>query len=327
MKKAIITGVSGQDGSYLAELLLENGYEVWGILRRHSLTEQKAARLEAIGLLENSRLNLVYGDVTDFSSLSHLCRDVQPDEIYNLAAQSHVGISFQQPSLTSKITGESVLTLLECARQHCSNAKIYQAGTSEMFGNNIDTDGFQRETTKMSPVSPYGCAKLYAHNMCKVYRTSYDMFVCNGILFNHESPRRGLNFVTNKIVKGAVDIYYKKENKLLLGNLEARRDWGHAKDYVKAMHLMLQHNSPDDWVVSTGISHSVRNVCEYVFTKLGLDYKNFVEQDSRYIRPKELHVLKGDSTKIRTNLGWKPTYTFETMMDEMIQYWISIEEK
>jgi len=324
-KRAIITGVSGQDGSYLAEFLIESGYDVWGILRRHSLTEQKSARLELAGILKNPHLKLVYGDVTDFSSLCHLFNDVQPHEIYNLAAQSHVGISFQQPNLTSKITGESVLTLLECARLHCPDAKIYQAGSSEMFGNNIDQDGFQRETTSMVPVSPYGCAKLYAHNICKVYRASYNMFISNGILFNHESPRRGLNFVTNKIVKGAVDISQNKEKKLSLGNLESRRDWGHAHDYIRAMHLMLQQESSDEWVVSTGISRSVRDVCEYVFGKLGLDYEDYVVQDVRYLRPEELHDLKGDSTKIRTYLGWEPIYTFESMMDEMIEYRLTVE--
>ena len=183
MKRAIITGIGGQDGSYLAEFLLEKDYDVWGILRRHSLTEHKASRLENAGLLQNPHLNLVYGDLTDFSSLCHLFKEVQPHEIYNLAAQSHVGISFNQPNLTSKITGEAVLTLLESARLHCKDTKIYQAGSSEMFGNEHDKDGYQRETTKMVPVSPYGCAKLYAHNLCKVYRTSYDMFVVNGILF------------------------------------------------------------------------------------------------------------------------------------------------
>ena len=319
MKKAIITGVGGQDGSYLTELLLSKGYEVWGILRRHSLTELKASRLEAEGLLSNKNLHLVYGDITDYSSLCHLFKEVQPDEIYNLAAQSHVGISFNQPLLTSKITGESVLTILEAVRLSCPEAKLYQAGSSEMFGNESDSDGYGRETTSMKPVSPYGCAKVYAHNLCTTYRNSYDMFVANGILFNHESPRRGLNFVTMKVVAGAIDIAKGKKETLALGNLESTRDWGHAKDYVRGMWMMLQHDNPDDFVCAMGESYSVRNLCEEVFSKLDMDYRDYVIQDPKYFRPTELHNLKGDATKITTTLGWEPEYTFKDMLGEMVE--------
>jgi len=319
MKRAVITGVAGQDGSYLVELLLEKGYDVWGVLRRHSITEQKASRLEELGILNNPHLHLVYGDMTDFSSLCHLFKDVQPHEIYNLAAQSHVGISFNQPSLTSKITGEAVLTLLEAVRLHCPNAKVYQAGSSEMFGNECEKDGFRRETTSMHPVSPYGCAKLYAHNLCKTYRTSYNMFITNGILFNHESPRRGLNFVTNKVVVGAIKIHEGKEQELALGNINSTRDWGHAKDYVRAMWMMLQHDEPDDFVCAMGESHSVRDLCAEVFGYLGLDYLEYIIIDEKYFRPSELTDLKGDSSKLRRTLGWKPKYTFKSMIEEMVE--------
>jgi len=243
---------------------------------------------------------------------------VQPDEVYNLAAQSHVRISFDVPVETASVTGLGVLNVLEACRLVCPNARIYQASSSEMFGNSIDEDGFQRETTLLTPVSPYGCAKVFAYNICRNYRNSYDMHISNGILFNHESPRRGSNFVTSKIVKGAVEIKVGKQKELHMGNLDARRDWGHAKDYVEAMWMMLQQDTPDDYVCATGISHSVRNVCEIVFGSLGMDYKEYVKIDEKYMRPEELHDLRGDSTKLRTELGWKPKYTFESMLKEMV---------
>ena len=334
MKKAFITGISGQDGSYLAEFLLEKGYEVWGLLRRHSTPENQTSRLDEIGVLKNPKLRLVYGDLTDLSSLIRALEESQPDEIYNLAAQSHVRISFDQPAFTTLADANGVLNLLEAMRMVCPKSRMYQAGSSEMFGNECDADGFRRETTLMRPVSPYGCSKLYAFNLCRTYRTSYDMFVSNGILFNHESPRRGLNFVTNKIVHGAVKIKrdikssrylssdkYNKKLTLALGNLEATRDWGHAKDYVRAMWMMLQHDTPDDFVCSMGESHSVRDLCEMVFSKLGLDYRDHVVIDPRYYRPTELHDLKGDCLKLREQLGWEPTYSFESMVDEMLNHW------
>ena len=320
MKKALITGISGQDGSYLAELLLEKGYEVWGLFRRHSVPENQTSRLDALGIMNHPNFNSEsYGDMTDLPSLLRVLKKCMPDEIYNLAAQSHVKISFDQPSFTTLADAQGVLNLLEAAKEVCPNAKIYQAGSSEMFGNECDEDGYRRETTLMRPVSPYACAKLYAYNLCRVYRSSYDMFISNGILFNHESPRRGLNFVTNKIIAGAVDIHKGKRQTLALGNLDATRDWGHAKDYVKAMWMMLQHDKPDDFVCSMGESHSVRNLCEQVFASLDMDYRDYVTIDPKYYRPTELTDLKGDCSKLKNTLGWEPEYTFEQMIEEMVE--------
>ena len=323
MKTALITGINGQDGSYLAEFLLEKGYEVWGILRRNSNPESQTSRIDHIF----DKIKLVYGDLTDISSLTSVINKAQPDEIYNLAAQSHVRISFDMPIFTSNVTGLGTLNLLEAVRQINPNIKIYQASSSEMFGNSIDDDGYQRETTPLVPVSPYGCSKVFSYNISNNYKNSYDMFISNGILFNHESPRRGLNFVTNKVVKGAVDI---KRGRceiptLPLGNLEATRDWGHAKDYVEAMWMILQHDKPDNFVCSTGVSHSVRDLVEYVFNSLGMNYKDYVTQDQKFLRPEELTDLKGDSTKLRDTLDWSPDYTFETMIDEMIEFWLTHE--
>ena len=320
MKRALITGISGQDGSYLAELLLEKGYEVWGLLRRHSIPENQTSRLNEAGLFaESDNLHLEYGDLLDLPSLAHLMQKVQPHEIYNLAAQSHVKISFDQPAFTTLADANGVLNVLEAARLFCPSARIYQAGSSEMFGNECDEDGFRRETTLMRPVSPYGCAKVYAFNLARVYRTSYDMFVANGILFNHESPRRGLNFVTNKVVDAAVKIFKGQQKTLALGNLEATRDWGHAKDYVRAMWMMLQHDKPDDFVCATGESHSVKDLCAEVFSKLDMDYRDYITIDSKYFRPTELTDLKGDSSKLRDTLGWSSEYSFRELVEEMVK--------
>ena len=318
-KIALITGINGQDGSYLAEFLLEKEYEVWGILKRNSVAENQTARIP-----DNifKKLNLVYGDLTDLSSIISVIQKCNPDEIYNLAAQSHVRISFDQPIYTSNVTALGVLNLLEAVRLTDPKMKIYQASSSEMFGNNVDNDGYQRETTPMNPVSPYGCAKVYGYNICRNYRNSYNMFISNGILFNHESPRRGSNFVTSKVAKEAVKIKLGLSNELKLGNLEASRDWGHAKDYVEAMWLMLQQNTPDDFVCSTGISHTVKDLVIYVFNKLNLDWTKYVKTDAKYLRPEELKNLKGDSSKLKNKLKWKPRYSFEEMMDEMIEYWL-----
>ena len=321
-KKALITGINGQDGSYLAEYLLGLDYEVHGLLKRNSIAENQTARLNDY-LYDKIKTNLQFADMTDMSSLVRVVNEIRPDEIYNLAAQSHVKVSFDQPVYTTQATGLGVLNLLETVRLCHPMTKVYQASSSEMFGNNIDPDGFQRETTPMSPVSPYGCAKQFAYSLVKCYRESYSLHLTNGILFNHESPRRGTNFVTNKVVLGAVKIKKGLQKELLLGNLDSTRDWGHAKDYVKAMHKLLQLEKPDDFVVSTGVSRSVRELCDYVFNSLGLDYNEHVKVDSRYLRPLELAHLKGDSKKFREAApDFQFDYSFESMLDEMISYWM-----
>ena len=322
-KIALITGINGQDGSYLAEFLISKDYEVHGTLKRNSVAENQTARLDSI----YTQINLHYADLTDLSSLISVIQKVNPDEIYNLAAQSHVRISFDQPIYTANVTGLGTLNLLEAVKLIKPSIKIYQASSSEMFGNCIDNDGYQRETTPMNPVSPYGCAKVYSYNIARNYRNSYGMFISNGILFNHESPRRGTNFVTNKVCKEVVKIHLGLSNELKLGNLDATRDWGHAKDYVEAMWMILQQDTSDDYVCSTGVSHSVQDLCEYTFSKFGLDYKNYVKVDEKFLRPEELHNLKGDSSKLKSITGWLPNYTFESMLDEMLEYWINYYNK
>jgi GDPmannose 4,6-dehydratase len=318
-KIALITGINGQDGSYLAEFLIGKGYEVHGTLKRNSVAENQTARLDNIF----TQINLHYADLTDLSSLISVIQKVNPDEIYNLAAQSHVRISFDQPIYTANVTGLGTLNLLEAVKLIKPSIKIYQASSSEMFGNSIDEDGYQRETTPMNPVSPYGCAKVFSYNIARNYRNSYGMYISNGILFNHESPRRGTNFVTNKVCKEVVKIHLGLSNELKLGNLDATRDWGHAKDYVEAMWMILQQDTSDDYVCSTGISHSVQDLCEYTFSKFGLNYKEYVKVDEKFLRPEELHNLKGDSSKLKSITGWSPEYTFESMLDEMLEYWIN----
>jgi len=322
-KIALITGINGQDGSYLSEFLLKKGYEVHGTLKRNSVAENQTARLDNIF----NQIKLHYADLTDLSSLISVIQQTNPDEIYNLAAQSHVRISFDQPIYTANVTGIGTLNLLEAVKLIKPSIKIYQASSSEMFGNSIDEDGFQRESTPLNPVSPYGCAKVFSYNIGRNYRNSYGMFISNGILFNHESPRRGTNFVTNKVCKEAVKIKLGLSNELKLGNLDATRDWGHAKDFVEAMWMILQQEKPDDYVCSTGISHSVQDLCDYTFSKLGLDYKEYVKVDEKFLRPEELHNLKGDSSKLKSVTGWSPEYTFETMLDEMIEHWINFYKK
>jgi GDPmannose 4,6-dehydratase len=322
-KIALITGINGQDGSYLAEFLIEKGYEVHGTLKRNSVAENQTARLDDIF----TQINLHYADLTDLSSLISVIQKVNPDEVYNLAAQSHVRISFDQPIYTANVTGLGTLNLLEAVKLIKPSIKIYQASSSEMFGNCIDDDGYQRETTPMNPVSPYGCAKVFSYNIARNYRNSYGMYISNGILFNHESPRRGTNFVTNKVCKEVVKIHLGLSNELKLGNLDATRDWGHAKDYVEAMWMILQQDTSDDYVCSTGVSHSVQDLCEYTFSKFGLDYKNYVKVDEKFLRPEELHNLKGDSSKLKSITGWSPNYTFESMLDEMLEYWINYYNK
>jgi GDPmannose 4,6-dehydratase len=319
-RRALITGINGQSGSYLAELLLEKGYDVYGSIKRNSVSENQTSRLDNV--YDKIKGNLIYADLLDVPSLLHALKVSNPHEVYNLAAQSHVRISFDQPVYTAQATGMGTLNLLEAVRVFNQDIKIYQASSSEMFGNSIDQDGYQRETTPMNPVSPYGCAKVFSYNICRNYRNSYDMFISNGILFNHESPRRGTNFVTNKVVKTAVEIKLGLAKQLTLGNLDATRDWGHAKDYVEAMWMILQQPNPGDFVCSTGISHSVKDLVEYVFGKLDLDWREYVTCDEKYLRPEELHDLKGDSSRLRDLTGWEPKYTFETMLDEMIDFWL-----
>ena len=324
MKKAFITGINGQDGSYLAEHLLELGYEVHGIIRRNSSVESQQNRFSDD--IRNS-INIYYGDLLDPAGIEKLFDKIKPDEIYNLAAQSHVRVSFDIPQFTVQTNALGVLNVLEAYRRSCPEAKFYQASSSEMFGNSVDLDGFQRETTPMHPVSPYGCSKLFGYSIARNYRNSYNLHISNGILFNHESPRRGSNFVSNKIIKTAVRIKLGLDDKLELGNMDSYRDWGHSKDYVRAMHLILNHEKPDDFVVSTMKTHSVRDMVTYVFNKLNLDVETHVVQNPKFLRPEELQYLKGDSTKIRNTLNWTPIYTFENMLDEMIEYWLNFYKK
>ena len=319
MKTAFITGIAGQDGSYLTEYLLKENYRVTGIIRRNSVAEHQTDRIK-----ELNNIDVRYGDLLDEGSLQSALIEFKPDEIYNLAAQSHVRISSDIPQFTVATNANGTLNLLESYRRFSPNARFYQASSSEMFGNSADEDGFQRETTPMHPVSPYGCAKLFSYNISKHYREAYKLFISNGILFNHESPRRGSNFVTNKVVKTAVQIKMGISEKLELGNLDSYRDWGHSYDYVRAMHRIITAEKPNDYVVATGQSHSVRQLCEFVFKRLDMNYENYVVQNPKFIRPQELGYLKGDSSKVRSELGWKPTYTFETLLDEMIDHWMRI---
>lgn len=319
MKKAFITGIGGQDGSYLAEYLITLGYEVHGIVRRNSTPENQDIRLTHL----QGKISTYYGDLLDQGGIEKLLDKIQPDEIYNIAAQSHVRISFDIPQFTVQTNAIGVLNMLEAYRRACPQAKFYQASSSEMFGLSVEDDNFQRETTIMNPVSPYGCSKVFGYNIVRNYRRAYGLHATNGILFNHESPRRGSNFVTNKVAKAAAKIKLGLQDKLELGNMDSYRDWGHSYDYVRAMHLMMQQDKPGDWVVSTMETHSVREMCDVVFSHLGLDYKKYVTQNPKYLRPEELPYLRGDSTKIREQLGWKPKYTFKEMMEEMADYWVN----
>jgi GDPmannose 4,6-dehydratase len=318
MRKAFITGISGQDGSYLTEYLLNLGYEVHGIVRRNSVPEHQQSRIDFV----RENLHVYYGDLLDVSSLERLLHKINPDEIYNLAAQSHVRISYDIPQFTVQSNALGVLNILEAYKNSCPNAKFYQASSSEMFGSSVDLDGFQRESTPFHPVSPYGCSKVFGYNIVHNYRMAYKLHACNGILFNHESPRRGSNFVTNKVVKGAVLIKKGLTKILEMGNMDSYRDWGHSKDYVRAMHLIINHNVADDFVVATGETHSVREMVDYVFSKLDLDYRDFVSQNPIFLRPEELPYLKGDCSKLKSTFDWQPEYSFESMMDEMIEFWM-----
>lgn len=312
--KAFLTGINGQDSSYLAELLLSKGYEVFGMVRRHSVAESQQLRLEHI----KDKIVVFYGDMTDAGRIEAILKMVQPDEIYNIAAQSHVRVSFDMPQFTAQVNAIGVLNILEAYRKHCPKAKFYQASSSEMFGLSVDDDNFQRETTPMNPTSPYGVAKVFGYNMVRHYRRAYGLHACNGILFNHESPRRGSNFVTQKVVKTACAIKRGEIDKLELGNMDSYRDWGHSKDYVRAMNMIVNHSRPMDFVVATGVTHSVRDMCKVVFKYLGMNYKKYVVQNPKYMRPEELPFLRGDAQKARIILGWQPQYNFQMLMEEMI---------
>ena len=319
-KKVLITGVTGQDGSYLAEHLLSLGYEVFGLIRRNSVTEHQESRIEHL----RKSINLFYGDLLDQSSIDKIMQRTKPDEIYNLAAQSHVRVSFDIPQFTVQTNALGVVNLLESAMLNCPEARIYQASSSEMFGNSRDPDGRQRENTPMHPTSPYGCAKLFSYSLVRNYRKAFSIFASNGILFNHESPRRATNFVMSKVIKIAVQIKRGKMKTLELGNLDSQRDWGHAKDYVRAMHLILNHEKADDFIISTGEAHSIRDLCKLVFSKLGMNYEEYVKINPKYLRPEELDYLCGDSSKARKTLGWKPKYSFEMIVEEMLEYFLKI---
>jgi GDPmannose 4,6-dehydratase len=324
-KTALITGITGQDGSYLAELLLGKGYEVHGVVRRSS--SMNRSRIDHLqhsnpSHPEGSRFVLHYGDMTDSGGLNRLVKTVRPDEIYNLAAQSHVQISFDQPEYTGDADGLGTIRLLEAIRTMALPTRFYQASTSEMFGLSSPP---QSETTPFHPRSPYAVAKLYAHWMTVNYREAHHLFACSGILFNHESPRRGENFVTRKVTRGIAQILAGKTDKLRLGNLDASRDWGHARDYVEAMWLILQQDQPDDYVIATGVMRSVREFVEAAFGLAGMDWHKHVVLDEAYLRPAEVHELRGDASKATAKLGWTPKTTFAEMVQEMLEYDLKLE--
>jgi GDPmannose 4,6-dehydratase len=350
MKRALITGITGQDGSYLAELLIKKNYEVHGVIRRSS--SFNTSRIEHLYIDElikdmknKKKLHLHYGDMTDSTNMIGIIQKIQPDEIYNLAAQSHVKVSFETPEYTANADGIGTLRILEAIRLlgMTNHTRVYQASTSELFGMVQEVP--QRETTPFYPRSPYGIAKLYAYWITKNYREAYNMFACNGILFNHESPRRGETFVTRKITLAAARIAQNKQEKLYLGNLNSQRDWGHARDYVECMHLMLQHDRPEDFVIATGEMHSVREFCTLAFKEAGITIewtgegidekgidsrcgKVLIEVDQKYFRPTEVDELLGDPTKAREVLGWNPTKTpFQTLVKEMVREDISLVQK
>lgn len=324
MKTALITGITGQDGSHLAELLLAKGYEVHGLVRRSSTMNR--SRLDSVYQDADSRhsnLHLHYGDLSDGLSLDRLIGEIQPDEVYNLAAQSHVAVSFEVPEYTFDVTGGGALRILEAIRLHSPETKFYQASSSEMFGA---SPAPQDESTPFHPRSPYAVAKVAAHHATVNYREAYNLFACSGILFNHEGERRGENFVTRKIARGVAAIKAGKQDVLLLGNLDARRDWGHAEDYVKAMWMMLQADEPDDYVIATGTSHTVQEFCDVAFEHVGLNADDHVRVDPRFFRPSEVDDLRGDASKAHTKLGWKPEVSFAQLAARMVDAEVKLLE-
>ncbi len=317
MKRALITGITGQDGSYLTELLLAKGYEVHGIVRRSSsFNTERIDHIYRDPHERGVRLHLHYGDLNDASSLQSVVAAARPDEIYNLGAQSHVRVSFDIPEYTAEVTALGTIRLLEAIRKAAVPCRFYQASSSELFGKVHETP--QRETTPFHPRSPYAAAKAYAFDVTRNYREAYGLFAVNGILFNHESERRGETFVTRKITRAVGRIKHGMQTELFLGNLDAKRDWGHAEDYVEAMWMMLQHERPDDFVIGTGTTHSVRDFLELAFGRVGLDYKDFVRMDERYLRPAEVDLLLADPSKANQELGWKPKVTFEELVRRMV---------
>ena len=325
-KRALITGITGQDGSYLTELLLEKGYEVYGIIRRSSsFNTDRIDHLYQDPHEPQTRLRLVYGDLNDSSSLNTILRQVRPDEIYNLGAMSHVRVSFDVPEYTGEITGLGTVRLLEAIREAGIQPKFYQASSSELFGKVVEVP--QTEKTPFYPRSPYGCAKAYAYYITINYRESYGLFACNGILFNHEGPRRGETFVTRKITRAATRIKMGLQQKLYLGNLDARRDWGYAGDFVKAMYLMMQADAPDDYVIATGETHSIREFLDEAFGLLDIDWQEHVDIDPRYYRPAEVDLLQGDASKAHRQLGWEPTVTFKELVKLMIDHDLELAKR
>jgi len=328
MKKALITGITGQDGSYLAELLLEKGYEVHGLIRRSStFNTDRIEHLYRDPHDPTAKLFLHYGDLTDGQGINNLVLNVKPDEIYNLGAQSHVRVSFDSPQYTMQVTGVGALNVLDAARQlnKSQQVKVYQASSSEMFGDVIETP--QKETTPFQPQSPYACAKVYAFHQTVNYRNAYDLFACNGILFNHESPRRGETFVTRKITRAVTRIKLGLQKKLYLGNLDAKRDWGYAKDYVEGMWMMLQQDKADDYVLATGQTQTIRQFLDYSFGHLEMDWEPYVEIDPRYFRPTEVNLLLGDYSKAKTVLGWEPKTSCEELARIMVDHDMELARK
>ncbi len=326
-RRALITGITGQDGSYLAELLIEKGYEVHGIVRRSSsFNTDRIEHLYRDPHDPTAKIFLHYGDLTDGQNVTNLILDNEPDEIYNLGAQSHVRVSFDQPSYTLQVVGRGALNVLEGARQlnKRKEVRVYQASSSEMYGDVVETP--QNENTPFRPQSPYACAKVYAYYQTVNYRQAYDLFAVNGILFNHESPRRGETFVTRKITRAATRIKLGLQEKLFLGNLDAKRDWGYAKDYVEGMWRMLQHHEPQDFVLATGETYSIRQFLDYSFGHLKMDWSKYVELDERYLRPAEVNLLLGDASKARSVLGWKPTLNCEGLAKLMIDHDLRLAE-
>ena len=325
-KRALITGITGQDGSFLTELLLEKGYEVYGIIRRSSsFNTDRIDHLYQDPHEPNTRLRLVYGDLNDSSSLNTILRQTQPDEIYNLGAQSHVRVSFDVPEYTAEVTGLGSVRLLEAIREVGLKPKFYQASSSELYGQVAEVP--QTERTPFYPRSPYGCAKAYAYYITVNYRESYGLFACNGILFNHESERRGETFVSRKITRAATRIKLGLQEKLYLGNLDARRDWGYARDYVEAMWLMMQADDPDDYVIATGETHSIREFLDEAFGSLHMDWQQHVEIDPRYYRPAEVDLLLGDASKARERLGWKPKVGFKELVRLMVAHDLELAQQ